>query len=574
MRFRAFLVRALVATFLLPNWGALQAQDFDILIRGGRVLDGSGNPDIRADVGIRGDRIVAVGDLREASAVRILDARGRYVVPGFIDMHSHADRALAGEDVESRKAHNLVTQGITTVVVGADGRNARWPISAEIAAYRKLGMALNVVPMVGHAAVRSQVMGDDYERPSRPDEIQRMRELVRLGMEDGAWGLGAAPEYRPGRFSTTEELIELSKVVADYDGFYYAHQRSQSPMPRWQTPSIVTGLPLTGTDGMRETIRIGRESGIRVVGSHIKAKGVSTWGQSSEDILRIDRARREGVQVYLDQYPYATFGGGAVELIPPWAFATPGTDRSGGNDAPLWRQRALFQDHRQNLQHNLSEPETRELLLEDIAYTIDLKGGADRQIIVSLPSDPGAEGKTLAEVAESRGLDPIEMLLQVAKNGTSSLRSGALFRPIAGHDFDVENYMRQVYTATCTDGGISMSTRPGMHPRYYGTFARKLAYYTRDRGVISLPFSIRSSTGLPAQIIGLKDRGHLLPGYRADVVVFDYERIQDHATIMEPDRYSEGIVAVIVNGQFVVDGGQRTGGLPGVVIDRNESRSP
>jgi N-acyl-D-aspartate/D-glutamate deacylase len=191
--------------------------------------------------------------------------------------------------------------------------------------------------MVGHGTVRREVMGDDYERPATGREIDRMKALVRDGMEAGAWGLGAGPEYRPGRFSTTEELIELARVVAEYDGFYYAHQRSQSPLPRWQTPSMVTGWRLTGTDGMKETIRIGKETGIRVVGSHIKAKGPSTWGHSAIDILLIERARREGVQVYLDQYPYETFGGGPTGVIPPWAFAPPGTDWSGGIDDPKWR---------------------------------------------------------------------------------------------------------------------------------------------------------------------------------------------------------------------------------------------
>lgn len=546
------------------------AQNFDILIRNGRILDGSGNPDYRADVGIRGDEIVAIGALKDDSAKRTINASGMFVVPGFIDMHSHADRGLVSEDIERRKAYNLVAQGITTVVVAPDGRNPMWPIADEIAAYRKFGIALNVVPMVGHGTVRGQVMGDDYERFATAEEIEKMQSMVRMGMEQGGWGMGAAPEYRPGRFSNTEEIIELAKVIAEFDGFYYAHQRSQSPLPRWQTPSIVKGWRLTGTDGMKETIRIGREARIRVVGSHIKAKGPTTWGHSSVDIMLIDRAREEGVQVYLDQYPYETFGGGPVSIIPPWGFAPPGTDRTGGNDDPQWRNRDLFADYKNNLRQNLSDPETKELLIKDIEYIIDLKGGADRLVIIRSPNEEGLFGRTLAEIAKEQGKTPVEKLIEFAMNSDASLRSGAMFRPIAGSAFDVENYMKKEYTATCTDGGVSLTSRPGQHPRYYGAFPRKIAYYVKEKGVISLPFAIRSSTGLAAQIIRLPDRGYIRPNYKADIVIFDFDKIQDRATILDPSLFPEGIEYVLVNGEFTVDGGKRTGSLSGKVLVRHE----
>ncbi|MCZ6916301.1 MAG: amidohydrolase family protein [Gemmatimonadetes bacterium] len=550
-----------------------QGQDVDILIRGARILDGSGSPDFRGDIAIRGDRIVAIGRLGTMSAGRVIDADGLFVAPGFIDMHSHADRAFASDDLELRRAPNLVMQGITTVVFGPDGRNPAWPMADEMAAYRTLGTALNVVPMVGHGTVRGQVMGDDYERPATAREIEQMQELVREGMEAGAWGLGAGPEYRPGRFSTTEELIALAKVVAEYDGFYYAHQRSQSPLPLWQTPSIAQGWRLTGTDGMRETIRIGREAGIRVVGSHIKAKGPTSWGQSAVDVLMIERARTDGVQVYLDQYPYETFGGGPVGVIPNWGYAPPGSDRSGGNDDPRWNRNDLLSNPRENLRRNLDDPETAKALLGDIAYVLDLQGGADRHIIVVAPGDPSLVGQTLADVAAARDKTPIETLIEFALRGDARLRSGVLFRPLAGHRFDVDNYMRQEYTATSTDGGVSLSTRPGQHPRYYGAFPRKIAYYVKERGVITLPFAVRSSTGLSAQIVGLTDRGYVREGYKADLVIFDYERIDDRATIMEPDLEPEGIEFVFVNGVATVDAGRRTGALPGQVLSRKDADS-
>ncbi len=555
------------------------AQSFDLLIRDGRVLDGTGNPEVLQDVGVRDGVIVAVGDLSDATADHVIDATGMHVVPGFIDMHSHADRALFGGDVEVRAAANLVAQGITTIVVGPDGRNPTWPVSAEIAGYERLGVGMNIVPMVGHGTVRSVVMGDDYERPATEAEIERMQSLVRQGMEEGAFGLGAGPEYRPGRFATTEEIIALASVVSEYDGFYYAHQRSQSPLPLWLTLSIVhdytppptwpEGWRLTATDGMHETIRIGRETGIRVVGTHIKAKGPTTWGQSAIDVMAIERARAEGVQVYLDQYPYETFGGGSVEIIPRWYYAPVGTDRSGGLDDPDWGRAELMEGWDENLRAHLDDPELHAELVTDTEYILDLQGGADRHVIVISPRDGSLVGRTLGDVARENGLSPIEQVIQFALElGTEQLRSGVRYRGLAGSAEDVERYMRQEFTATSTDGAIVPEARPGQHPRYYGTYPHKIATYVRDKGTITLPFFVRSSAGLPAQIVGLTDRGYVREGQAADLVVFDFERVQDHATILDPGGHNEGIHYVFVNGRMVVEDGRVTGALPGVVLRR------
>lgn len=552
--------------------GALDAQHFDVLIRNGRVLDGTGNPAVRADVGIRGNRIVTMGNLERATADRIIVATGLHVVPGFIDIHSHADRALSGDAIEPRKAHNLVAQGITTVVGGPDGRNTSWPIAAEMDALRRHGLGVNFVPMVGHATVRAAVMGDDYERTATPDEVRRMQELVRVGMEDGAWGLGAAPEYRPGRFSNTEELIALAHVVADYDGFYFSHQRTQSPLPQWQYPSMVTGMPEIGIEGTKETIRIGRETGIRVVGSHMKTKGTDTWGWSASDVIQTDRARAEGVQVFFDHYPYETFGGSSHVMILPWAFAEPGTDYSGGRDDPKWR--GAFPNFRENIRSNLADPVMGPALMGDMEYHVRKRGGADRIHIVEADFNPQMVGMSLQEVSEAWEMSPVDALFELAlRHGTEDFPHAARFRSSAGSDWDVENYMRQPYTATSTDGVISGNVRPGQHPRSYGAFVRKISHYARDLNVISIPFAVRSNTSLPAMIIGLQDRGLVREGYFADLVIFDYDRLDDRATIMEPDLYPEGIDFVLVNGELVVDDGRLTGALPGTVIDRNAARA-
>ena len=542
---------------------------YDLLLAGGLVFDGSGNPAVRADVGIRGDEVVAIGRLAGKEghdAARTIDVAGLYLAPGWVDLHSHADRSLAGDNMEERKAVNLVAQGITTVAMGADGRNPVWPIRDEIAAYESRGVGLNVVPVVGHSTVRLQVMGDDNERPATEDEVARMAELVREGMEDGAWGLGAGPEYRPARFSETSEIVALAHVVADYDGFYYSHQRSQSPMPRWQVPSIVDGPTLTGTDGMAETIRIGRETGIRVVGTHIKAKGPSSWGHSAKDVHAINQARARGVQVYLDQYPFETFGGGPVGVIPVWGFAPPGTDRSGGLDDPGWRTPGLLS--LENLEANLADDTTRAELMRDLEQQIDLFGGADRLIVVLFPEDPSLVGQTVGAVANDSGQSVAETLIDFARTGNEELLQGVLIRPIAGDRFDVETYMVQDFTATSTDAGIALEATPGRHPRYWGSYTRKIAHYTRDRGIISLPFMVRSSSSLPAAIVGMTDRGCLRVGCKADVVAFDYDKVEDNSTIMNPDGAPQGIPWVLINGQIAIEDGQSTGALAGVVIKR------
>lgn len=558
------------ATSLLAAPGLAQPA-YDLLLVGGMVFDGSGNPAIRADIGIRGDEVVAVGRLAGKEgheAARTIDVGGLHVSPGWVDLHSHADRSLVGDDMEERKAVNLIAQGITTVVMGADGRNPIWPIRDEIAAYEGRGTGLNVVPMVGHSTVRLQVMGADHERPATDEEVVRMTELVREGMEDGAWGLGAGPEYRPARFSETEEIIALAHVVADYDGFYYSHQRSQSPMPRWQVPSIVDGPTLTGTDGMAETIRIGRETGIRVVGTHIKAKGPSSWGHSAKDVQAINLARAQGVQVFLDQYPFETFGGGPVGVIPVWGFAPPGTDRSGGLDDPKWRRTPGLLSL-ENLEANLADESIRAELMMDLEQQIDLFGGADRLIVVLFPEDPSLVGKTVGTVAADSGRSVAETLIDFARTGTEELLHGVLIRPIAGDRFDVETYMAQDYTATSTDAGIALKATPGRHPRFWGSYTRKIAHYTRDRGLITLPFMVRSSTSLPAAIVGMTDRGCLRVGCKADIVAFDYDRVEDNATIMNPDGPVVGMPWVLVNGQVAIEDGQATGALAGVVIKRS-----
>ena len=552
----------------------LAAQDYDVIIRGGRVLDGTGNDWFTADIAINGDEIVRIGRLPDAAAAREIDATGMYVSPGFIDLHSHSDQAMTSRYLEARRAKSLNSQGLTTVIGGPDGRNTAWPLSAEIEALRDQGHAMNFVPMVGHSTVRNAVMGNDYERPATASEVARMQELVRQGMEAGAWGLGAGIEYRPARFSTPGEVIALASAVAPYDGFYVAHQRSEATMPLWQLPSNVDDWPVDGLQGLQETINIARETGIRVVASHHKARGRSSFGRSGHDTLVVNAARDEGLEIYLDVYPYETFGGGARPMIPRWSLVADGVDTSGGRDSPAYYAVGIFNDAQAHLARRWSDPETRARIARDIAWIVDHNGGEDRVVVVDYP-DSGFVGKTLTELAGEMGVTFQEVVVHMALNGYPDVIGGAWTRGYGIHDVDVINYYMQEYTATASDAGVSgvtgvpqFASRPGAHPRHFGAFTRKIAHYVKDLQAISLPFAVRSMTGLPARIIGLPDRGLLREGYKADIVIFDYERLRDRATVLEPDLYSEGVDYVMVNGVLTIDNGEFTDALPGEVVLR------
>ncbi len=563
---------AALAAGSLPT--RLSGQEYDVVIRNGRVIDGTGNPWFAADIAITGDRIARIGRLGDATARRVVDAAGMYVSPGFIDLHSHADRALTSEHLEARRAKSLNSQGLTTVIGGPDGRNQAWPLRTEIAALRELGHALNFVPMVGHGTVRREVMGDDYERPATEEEIARMQALVREGMESGAWGLGAGVEYRPARFSTPEEIIALAEAVAPYDGFYVAHQRSEAAMPLWELPSTVTDWPVDGNQGLAETVNVARETGIRVVASHHKARGRSSFGRSGQDTLVVKRAREEGLQVYLDVYPYETFGGGARPMIPRWSLVHDTVDTSGGRDSPVYGREGMFDDARAHLERRWADPELRGLIARDIEWIVDHNGGPDRVVVVGYP-DSTYVGRTLEELGRRLGVAYQDVVVHMALNGYPDVLGGAWTRGYGIHDADIINYYRQDYTATASDAAVSgvggvpeFASRPGAHPRHFGAFTRKIARYVKELKAITLPFAIRSMTGLPARIIGLEDRGFLREGYRADLVVFDLERLRDRATVLEPDLFSEGVDYVMVNGVFTVDAGEFTDELPGEVILR------
>jgi N-acyl-D-amino-acid deacylase len=515
-------------------------------------------------VGIRGGRIASVGHLQGMPATRVIDARGKIVAPGFIDIHSHADDGASPRggfrdpDARRRAAPNLVSQGITTVVVNHDGRSPL-PIRDQRALLEKNGIGPNAMLMVGHGTVRREVMGTDFRRAATPAEVQRMRALVRQAMNEGAVGLSAGLEYVPGRWSTTDEVVALAEEVAPFRGVYISHERSEGRDPMWYWPSQDPPGAPTLLDAVSETIEIGERAGITVVASHIKAKGASYWGSSHAAIQLIERARARGVDVWADQYTYNTSGtDGNTVLIPDWVFAAgrEGTPASGG----------ARPDHRAALRAVLADSAKAAALRRDITHEITRRGGPGNVVVFDYP-DSSIVGKSIGDIAAARKLSPVETAIALQLEGRADRPGGGRMRGFSMNETDMDAFAALPWVATASDAGIALpEDGPATHARYYGTFPRKIRRYALERGVLSVEDAVRSMTSLPAQIMRLRDRGLLREGFSADVVVFDLDRIRDVATFFQPHQYAQGIDHVLVNGVSVVDGGRLTSRLPGRVL--------
>jgi N-acyl-D-amino-acid deacylase len=521
------------------------------------VFDGSGNPWFYADVAVKDGRIGAVGDLASATAARTIDAKGRFLAPGFIDIHSHSDRGLG--DMNLRYNLNMVAQGITLSVVNQDGRSPQWPIRDQKARYEKQGIGSNAALMVGHGSVRTRVMGDRANQVATDADIKAMQALVDEGMKDGAYGLSTGLEYVPGRFSEPREVVEITGPVKKYNGFYISHERSEGRDPMWHVASDPTPF-VDLLDAVKETINIGRETGVRVVASHLKAKGADFWGSSHVATRLIQEARDQGIEVYADQYPYDTSGSdGSTVLVPLWALAAPRTD-VGGQLGEGGRARG---DARANLVKRLESPAEAAKIKRDIAHEITRRGGASRVVVYDFPDKKYVE-KSIEWIAKDRGVTPVDAAIWIQMNG-SDRPGGARMRGYSLSEIDIDHIMRQDFTAICTDGDTVAFGEGVPHARFYGTMPRKIRRYVMDRGVITMPFAIRSMTSLPAQIMRLADRGGIRVGYWADLVLFD-ESIEDTATFTAPHQYPKGIPFVFVNGVAVVDDGKLTKALPGKVV--------
>lgn len=560
--FRALLFAAVLG-FPHVATAAAQAPAFDILLRGGRVLDGTGNPWFRADVGIRDGRIARVGDLADAAADRVIELDGRYVVPGFIDIHSHADQGLdaegaaGSEGARRRAAPNLVSQGITTVVINQDG-GGPWPIADQRGRLESRGHGPNAALMVGHNTIRRMALGDDFMRPSTPAEVRRMTEMVEQGMAEGAYGLSAGLEYVPGIWSETSELFPLVEAAGRGGGIYIVHERSSGMTPMWFWPSQDDPGPPTMIQTVLEDIEVAERTGVTTVATHIKARGADFWGAGRALVDLIERARARGVPIFADQYPYNTTGSdGNTVLLPRWIFPGGGPGgRPGGQEAV---------DYAAVLTYALSDPERGERVRLDIAHEISRRGGSENLVIMDHP-DETLVGRTVAELAAEWDAFPVEVAIRLQLEGDRARPGGARVRGFSLSEIDVEEFSAHPWLVTASDAGIALPGDGPVHARFYGTFPRKIKRYAMDLGILSAESAVRSMTSLPAQVMGLRDRGLIREGLVADIAVLDLDELQDNATFFEPHQYPSGVDYVLVGGTFVVDDGELTWALPGAVL--------
>ncbi len=549
------LVAALLVATGAATAGEEAAEPFDLLITGGRVVDGSGNPWIQADLGIRGDRIVARGKLAGHPSQRVIDATGLIVAPGFIDMLGQSELSLLVDP----RAESKIRQGITTEITGEGGsaapQNDRtledldpfvtlfkidldWrDFAGYFARLERQGIALNFGSYVGATQARQAVLGSEKRAPT-PAELEQMKKLVAEAMQQGALGLSTSLVYAPANYASTEELVALARVAAAYGGTYASHMRGEGR-------GIFTAL--------EETFTIAREAGIPAEIFHLKIAGKDMWGKMKEVVGRIEAARASGLDITADQYPYLAGATALDSCIPPWAHA-------GGRQEMLKRLRDPGE--RARLRREISQPG------QDWENFYWMSGGAGGVMVssVSNTSLKGYEGLRLSEIARQRGQDALEALFDVLL--ADEAKSSAIYFIMS--EEDVIEAMKQPwvsvgtdYPAVRTDGPLS-SWKP--HPRAYGSYPRILRRYVRDLKVLSLEEAIRKMTSLPAQRLGLAGRGLLVPGYFADVVLFDLDRIRDLATFEQPHQYSTGVEYVFINGQLVLDKGQMTSALPGRVL--------
>jgi N-acyl-D-amino-acid deacylase len=502
-----------------------QSNRFDVLITHAKVVDGSGSPWFYADIGIRGDTIAAVGTLTGAGAENVVDAGGMTVAPGFIDVHSHGRRGIF--DVPT--AENYLREGVTTFIEGPDG-SSPVPLKPFLDRLAQTRISVNIGFLVGQGSIREQVIGL-ANRSATPEEIEKMKAIAEQAMLDGAFGMSTGLFYVPGTFTPVEEVIELAKVVGRMGGLYTSHMRNESAHV---------------LDSVRETIRIGEEGGLPAQITHHKIIGQANWGKSAETLQLVEAARARGVDVTIDQYPYTASSTGISALFPRVAL-------EGGQKSVLER---------------LNAPEQRARIKTEIIQNIKVdRGGGDAKniSIARCDFDHSLDGKNLVEITRERNKEPtLENVAETVIDLQSKGGCGAIFHAI-GED-DVVRIMRSPYTMIASDGEIPVFGKESPHPRSYGTFARVLGVYVREKKILTLEEGVRRMTGLPSQRFKIQDRGLIRPGMKADLVVFDPNTIGDRSEYEKPHQYSVGVRDVMVNGKLAMRNEKVTSERPGRVL--------
>lgn len=530
---------------------AWAAPRFDLLIKGGTILDGTGSPAWKADVAISGDTIAALDDIPADQAAQVIDAAGRYVSSGFIDIHTHSDSSITAYPT----ADSRVRQGITTEITGncgysaaplsglnvekrrkelkdEDDVDATWTdVASYFASLEKMKFSLNHAMLLGQGTLRESVVGED-DRKATPDEIKALIRAVEEGMEQGAIGLSTGLEYAPGMFTPTEEIIEMARVAARRNGLYASHIRNEEK-----------GL----LDAIREALNIGRQAGVRVEVSHLKACGRVNWGMQRDAIALIETARKDGIEVLADAYPYTAYSTGLTVLFLPWVL-------DGGTPKMMERL------------HNASDRDR--IRKELIEYVANDPGDYDLIVIsdVHTPKNKNCVGKNMLEVAKMWNVEPVDAILRLIEEEEGSVS-------YVGHAMspaNVEMVLSNPLVMIGSDGysiaptGRAAESKP--HPRSYGTYPRVLGYYSRDEKLFDLPTAVKKMTSMPAEQAGLSDRGRIAKGKKADLVVFDAPTVKDIATFEDPQRYPAGILHVIINGVPVVKDAAHTGARPGRIL--------
>ena len=510
---------ALLAIFL-----AGCSPSYDVVIKGGMVYDATGTLPYAADIGIADGIIKAIGKIKR-SAGQVIDADGLIVAPGFIDIHTHCDSGLQTE--WGKSAENYLMQGVTTVVTGNCG-GGTYRVEEFFGKLESQGVGLNVIHLVGHGTIRSSLMGQEAREPTE-EELRRMKQLLSQGMGEGAAGLSTGLFYAPGSYAKTDEIIKLANVVKKYNGIYATHIRDES--------DYSIGLK----EAVKEAITVGEQAGIPVEISHIKALGKPVWGMAEDVCGIIEDARERGVRVYADQYPYiASSTGLSAAVIPRWV-------QAGGQ-----------------MRARLENPELLPQIKKEIAENIDRRGGPNSLVIVSYPKNKGFDGKSLLGISQIMGTPVVDTAIYLVQGGSPSIISFNM------QESDLEHFMKKPYVMTGSDGNVQVPDKSFPHPRSYGTFPRKIREYVLAKKWLTMEQAIRAATSLPADVLGLNDRGRLKEGCFADMVVFDPDEISDRASYADPHRYSEGVKYLLIGGQLVIEEGDYNGRLAGKPIRMNK----
>lgn len=520
MIFRKMLFVSVFAFF----FSGCANQSYDVLIVNGTVYDGKGSPGKKTDIAIKDGRILKIGDLKDSKADKIIDATNLAISPGFIDMHAHLEPIMEGANCSSS-----LHQGVTTALGGPDG-SSPFLLKSYLDSLESYPLGINVAYLIGHNTVRKLVMNLDNRAPT-PEELAGMKEKIEQAMKDGAFGISTGLKYLPGAFSKVDEVIELARVAGKHGGFYTSHLREE-------------GLGLI--PAVQEAIQIAHDAEIPIVLTHHKVVGKPSWGNSKITLQMVDSANQAGLDIQIDQYPYTASATTLSILIPTWAMA-------GGNE---------------EFKKRVKDPEMRKKIKEEILYNIlnDRGAGDIKNIQLSKVAWlKEIETKTLADYALLKGIAPTpengaDLIIEVQEKGGASVIFYAM------NEEDVKNIMKHPKTMIASDGTISFIGIGYPHPRSYGTFPRVLGKYVREDKVLTLEEAIKKMTYLPAQRMGLKDRGTIANGSFADVVIFDPKTIIDKASFENPHQFPDGILYVLVNGVVSIYKGELTNEFSGKVL--------